>query len=267
MEKVVYPVTGMSCAACAGSVQTILEAQEGVKEASASYASHEAVIEFDPQTITNDQLKEALKAVGYDLIIEEESAAEQVIDDNFRKKIKSIRRNFILSAFFSVPLILISMVFTDIPYANWIMMGLSTPVLLFFGRQFFVNAWKLVKHGMANMDTLVALSTGTAYVFSLLTTSFPEYFISKGLEPHVYYEAATVIITFILLGKWLEEKAKGNTASAIKKLLGLQPKFTTRIEGDAEREVPISFLENGDLIKVKPGEQIPVDGEVLSGST
>lgn len=263
MEKEIYPVTGMSCAACATSVQTILEAQEGVKEASASYASNEAVIEFDPKIITQEALREALQAVGYDLVLQEEK-------DQLEKKqlaqIRKLKNKLILSAVFSFPLVLFAMVIS-IPYSNYIQLALATPILLIFGRQFFINGWKLLRHKMANMDTLVAVSTGTAFLFSLFNTLFPHVLISQGLEPHVYYEAVGVIITFILAGKYLEENAKGNTASAIKKLMGLQPRFTRKIENGVEVEIPISSVQPGDILKVRSGEQIPVDGTVFDGES
>ena len=267
IQKEVYPVTGMSCAACATSVQTILEAQEGVKSASASYASNEAVVEFDPGVVTRDELRKSLTEVGYDLVFASEEDKQQILEDEHQQTIRSLRSRLILASVFSLPLVVISMGFPDIPYANWILLALSTPVLVLFGRQFFINAWKLTRHKMANMDTLVAVSTGTAYLFSLFNTIYPEYFRSKGIEPHVYYEAAAVIITFILLGKWLEERAKGSTASAIKKLIGLQPKETTKIIDGTEVNVPISSIRIGDHLKVRSGEKIPVDGKVISGST
>ena len=150
---------------------------------------------------------------------------------------------------------------------KWISLVLTFPILFWFGRSFFINAFKQAKHGKANMDTLVALSTGIAFIFSVFNTFFPEFWLSRGIEPHVYYEAATVIITFISLGKLLEEKAKSNTSSAIKKLMGLQPKTLKIIENGEEKEIPISSVQVGQTILVRPGEKIPVDGEVSKGSS
>ncbi|MFA7445598.1 MAG: copper-translocating P-type ATPase, partial [Flavobacteriaceae bacterium] len=161
----------------------------------------------------------------------------------------------------------IGMFFMDMPYANWIMWFLSTPMLFYFGQQFFVGAWKQLKHKSANMDTLVAVSTGTAYLYSVFVTLFPQVLESKGIHPHVYFEAAGIVIAFILLGKLLEEKAKGNTGSAIKKLMGIQPKTVTIISGNSEKEIPVSEVNLGDTILVKPGDRIAVDGEVTSGSS
>jgi P-type Cu2+ transporter len=154
------------------------------------------------------------------------------------------------------------------PYANFIMWILATPVVFWFGKQFFIGAFKQLKHRSANMDTLVALSTGVAYLFSVYNTLFPEYWLNKGLQPHVYFEASAVVIAFILLGKLLEEKAKGNTSSAIKKLMGLQPKTVTVIhEGGHHMEMPIASVKVGDILLVKPGEKIAVDGIVTKGTS
>ena len=168
----------------------------------------------------------------------------------------------------SIPVVVIGMFFMNMPFANEIMWFLSTPVLFWLGRDFYINAWKQAKHRSANMDTLVALSTGVAYIFSVFNTLFPEFWHERGLHAHVYFEAASVIIGFILLGKLLEEKAKGNTSSAIKKLMGLQPKTVTIVQdGGYQMEIPIEQVEIGNTIVVKPGEQIAVDGIVINGNS
>ena len=167
----------------------------------------------------------------------------------------------------SLPLMLISMAFMHMPYGNWIMLALSLPVLGVFGRMFFVGGWKQARHGQANMDTLVALSTSIAFLFSLFNTVYPRFWTERGLEPHVYYEASCMIIAFVLLGKLLEERAKGSTSSAIKKLMGLQPSTARLLAGGIERDVPIATLRAGDLVSVRPGERIPVDGTVESGES
>lgn len=267
MEKKVYPVTGMSCAACAGSVSTILEAQDGVASAAASYGSNEAVIEFDPEVITTEKLREALQLVGYDLIVESKEKQAQIVEEGERKSLNLTRSNLIASALFSVPLVILGMFFPGVPYAEEIMWLLSTPTLFLFGQRFFVNAVKQARHGLANMDTLVAISTGTAYLYSVSATLAPSFFLSRGIQPHVYFESAAVIITFILLGKYLEEKAKSSTSSAIKKLIGLQPSTTIRIENGIEVEVSIKEVLSGDRLRVQSGTRIPVDGQVLEGET
>lgn len=155
----------------------------------------------------------------------------------------------------------------DMPYANYIMWILSTPVVFWLGSGFYVNAWKLLKHRSANMDTLVANSTGIAYLFSLFNLFFPDFWLSRGVTPHVYFEAASVIIAFILLGRTLEERAKGNTSAAIRKLMGLQPRTVIIDDGTDEREVSIEQIVPGNMIVVKPGERIAVDGTVTEGSS
>jgi Cu2+-exporting ATPase len=267
MEKKVYPVTGMSCAACAGSVSTILEAQDGVESAAASYGSNEAVIEFDPEIITTEQLREALQLVGYDLILESKEKQAQIVEEEQQKSLKETKRNLLASGLLSIPLIVIGMLFPAMPYAEEIMWALATPTLFIFGRRFFINAVKQARHRMANMDTLVAISTGTAYVYSAFATIVPGFFLARGIQPHVYFESAAVIITFILLGKYLEEKAKSSTSSAIKKLIGLQPSTTIRVENGIEKEVNIKDVIAGDHLRVQSGTRIPVDGQITDGES
>jgi len=263
-----FPVLNMSCASCASSAQSILQSQAGVVSASVNYANTAARIEYIPTLTDAHRLKSALQAVGYDLMIDESEEAGESLEalkiDSYHK----LRNRTIGALAFSVPLVAIGMFFMDIPYANYIMWILATPVVLFYGKQFFTGAYKQMKHRSANMDTLVALSTGVAYLFSVFNTLFPGYWHSRGLHAHVYFEAAAVVITFILLGKLLEEKAKGNTSSAIKKLVGLQPKSVTIIHhGGHQMEIPISEVRTGDTLLVKPGEKIAVDGIVTGGSS
>ena len=201
-------------------------------------------------------------------MIDESEAAKDELEEVHRKKFETLKRRTIGSVALSIPLVLIGMFFMNMPYANYIMWALATPVVLYFGKQFFIGAWKQAKHRSANMDTLVALSTGVAYLFSVFNTVYPQYWHSKGLEAHVYFEAAGVVIAFILLGKMLEEKAKGNTSSAIKKLMGLQPKTVTVVhEGGHQMEMAIAAVKVGDTLLVKPGEKIAVDGIVKSGNS
>src|SRR5690606_7237112 len=173
----------------------------------------------------------------------------------------------IWSAILAVPVVVIGMFLMDLRYGNLISFFLTAPVVFYFGRSFFINAWRQARHGKANMDTLVALSTGIAFLFSAFNTFFPEFWLSRGIEPHVYYEAAAMIITFILVGKLLEERAKSSTSSALKKLIGLQPKTVRVIENGVEEERPMNAVKAGDRIFVRPGEKVPVDGLVLSGTS
>ncbi|WP_207425352.1 heavy metal translocating P-type ATPase [Pedobacter sp. SYSU D00535] len=263
-----YPVTGLSCASCAISAETILQSQPGVVGAVVNFANNTASVEYIPGVTSAEALKEAVQSVGYDIVIENSTAANDALEKLQEEKHSALKRRTWLAIGFSVPLVLIGMVFMHMPYANYIMWALATPVVLVFGRQFFVNAWKQAKHRSANMDTLVALSTGIAYIFSVFNTLYPEFWESRGLEAHVYFEAAAVVIAFILLGKLLEERAKSNTSTAIKKLMGLQPKTVTRIATNQEEElVEIEDVKVNDVLLVKPGERIPVDGRVVSGSS
>ena len=266
--KKTFPVLNMTCASCASSSQSILENTAGVVNASVNYANATAQVEYVPTITDAQKLKAAMQSIGYDLMIDESEEAKDELEVVHRKKFESLKRRTIGSVALSIPLVLIAMFFMHIPYANYIMWALATPVVLIFGKQFFIGAWKQAKHRSANMDTLVALSTGVAYLFSVFNTVFPQYWHSKGLEAHVYFEAAAVVIAFILLGKMLEEKAKGNTSSAIKKLMGLQPKTVTVIhEGGHQMEMPIASVKVGDTLLVKPGEKIAVDGTVKSGNS
>ncbi len=270
MEKIIknsYPVTGLSCASCAVSVESMLKAQKGVKNASVNYANSTAIVEYEPAVANPAEFKTAIQSIGYDILLNEkegDSEKEEIDRSNYKK----LKFRTMWAVIISIPLILISMFFMDIPYANWIMLVLAALVVFWFGRMFFINAYKQLKHFKANMDTLVALSTGIAYLFSVFNTVYPEFWHSRGLHPHVYFEAASVLIAFILLGKLLEDRAKSNTSSAIKKLIGLQPKSVTIIkENGFEIEIPVSQVKAGDTLLVKPGEKIPVDGILKSGDS
>lgn len=260
-----FPVTGMTCAACAGSVESVLSHTDGVNNAQVNFASSSVLVDYDEGT-SEEQLQNALRQVGYDIIIDAEDPSE--IQRELQKEhYQDIKSRTIWSAILTLPVFILGMFFMDWTPGKWISLVFSIPILFWFGRSFFFNAFKQAKHGKANMDTLVALSTGIAFLFSIFNTFFPEFWSSRGIEPHVYYEAATVIITFISLGKLLEEKAKSNTSSAIKKLMGLQPKTLKIIENGEEKEIPIASVQVGQTILVRPGEKIPVDGEVSKGSS
>ena len=260
-----FPVTGMTCASCAASVESVLKHTEGVFDASVNFANSSVLVEYDKELSPN-QLQNALREVGYDIIIDAEDPSE-VQQELQQKHYQDIKNRTIWSAILTLPIFVLGMFYMQWEPGKWISLVLTFPILFWFGRSFFINAFKQAKHGKSNMDTLVALSTGIAFLFSVFNTFFPEFWLSRGIEPHVYYEAATVIITFISLGKLLEEKAKSNTSSAIKKLMGLQPKTLKIIENGEEREIPISSVQVGQTILVRPGEKIPVDGEVSKGSS
>ncbi|MBK9451248.1 MAG: copper-translocating P-type ATPase [Bacteroidetes bacterium] len=267
LKKVSFPITGMSCAACAGSVESMLQAEPGISSATVNYANASAWVEFDPKITDPEKFRKAIQAIGYDLIVNEEpEEAASIVEDLQQKSLLRLRNRMIFSLVLSVPLVLFGMVFMHFHYANYIMWALATPVVFFFGRQFFVQAFRQARHGRANMDTLVALSTGIAYGFSVFNTLFHEFWTRRGLEAHVYFEAAGVIIAFLLVGKYLEERAKAGTSSAIKKLIGLQPKTVTKIlENGQEATVMVAEVVPGERLRVKPGAKIPVDGEVFAG--
>jgi len=261
-----FPVTGMSCASCAVSVESSLKSTSGVIDAGVNFANESAWAEFDEEVTSLADLQKVIQSIGYDLIIDAEDPSQQQ-EEMQLKHYKDVKQRTIWASIFTLPVFLIGMFFMDMPYGNWVSMVFAALVLFWFGRSFFINAWKQAKHRKANMDSLVALSTGIAFIFSVFNTIYPAFWESRGLEAHVYYEAAAVIITFISLGKLLEEKAKSNTSTAIKKLMGLQPKTVRIVIDEIEKEVPISQVMQGDVIIVRPGEKIPVDGTVIFGSS
>lgn len=261
----IYPVTGMSCASCAARTESFVRNLSGVKSASVNFADSSLMVEFSPDEISPEDIKKGVKSIGYDILIEESGAIEKQ-EEAQQSRLSELRRNTAGAAALSVPLFIISMFFMNIPYANYIMMVLAAPVVFWFGRQFFTGAVKQLKHGSANMDTLVAMSTGIAFIYSAFVTFFPHLFHKEGIDGHVYFEASSVIITFILLGRFLEEKAKTKTSSALKKLLGIQSKTVTRVSPDGSLKViPASDVMPGDILLVRPGTRVPVDGIVTTG--
>lgn len=266
LETKTLPVLEMSCAVCAGNVENTVKGLPGVAEASVNFAANQLTVRYDPSLITLQQMQAAVQAAGYDLVVEEDDPTA-VQEEMARRHYRKLRRNTIGAWVFSIPLALLGMVFMHLPYANWIMMALALAIMVGFGRSFYVNGVRHALHGSANMDTLVALSTSIAFLFSFFNTVYPQFWYERGLEPHVYYEASGVIIAFVLLGKLMEERAKNSTSSAIKKLMGLQPKTARRITNGVEEEVPLSVLRAGDVLSVRPGEKIPVDGNLKDGSS
>lgn len=264
--KETFPVLGMSCSSCAVSVETTLSAQKGINEAKVNFAASTVLVEYDKNVITPADMQRALQGMGYDLMVQNGitgvSEAEVLQHEEYRR----LKNRTIGAIVLSLPVFIVGMFFMHMPYGNWIMLLFTIPVLSVFGRSFFINAFRQLKHGKANMDTLVAVSTGIAFLFSFFNTVYPEYWTSRGLEAHVYYEAASVIIALILLGKFLEGRAKSNTSSAIRKLIGLQPQTVIRVNADgSETEVPVKIVQPGDILVVKPGDKIPVDGIVRDG--
>jgi Cu2+-exporting ATPase len=266
--KRTYPVTGMTCASCVLSVEKVLRGHVGVQQVAVNLATNTAQVTFDPQATDDAALKSAVASAGYDLLITDEQDALAEAEAEQDRNLLALKRRLFASVMLSIPLVIVGMAFMHAPWSPWVQWALSTPVVLVFGRSFFINAWKQAKHRSANMDTLVALSTGVAYVFSVFNTTYPSFWTSRGLMPHVYFEAAAVVITFILLGKFLEERAKAGTSSAIKKLMGLRPSTVLRegVDGQA-KEIPIADVNVDDILVVRPGESIAVDGEVIGGES
>lgn len=265
--KNTYPVLGMSCTSCAARVDKTLNGLPGVYQATVNYATAVAQVEYNPEVCSDATLQSAVQDAGYDLLVDigEDVAdkAEEIRLTRYRK----IKRRTVAALLLSLPIMVISMFFEDISSLKYVLWILATPVVFGLGREFYINAWRQLKHGTSNMDTLVAVSTGIAYTFSVFNLLFPDFWLSRGIEPHIYFEAASVIIAFILLGRLLEERAKQNTSTAIKKLIGLQPKTVTIIVDSDERTVPITAVQKGDTILVKPGERIAVDGMVVTGES
>jgi len=262
-----YPVLNMTCASCASSSQANLNRQIGVVNAEVNYGNGMGKIEFIPQLISPEELKNTLIEVGFDLVIDEKDNQDEELEALQIKKYKKLKTNVTWALIFGLPLFIIGMFYMNMPYANYIMWALSTPILFLFGQQFFIGAWKQLQNKSSNMDTLVALSTGVAYIFSVFNTLFPAYWHSKGLHAHPYFEAAGLIIVFILIGKLLEERAKGNTSEAIKKLIGLQPNSVLVLKDGKQIETKIEEVQLNDLILAKPGDKIAVDGMIEYGSS
>ena len=266
ITKKVYPVMGMHCAACANNVEKIVKKQEGVVDASVNLAAAVLTVDFNSDVVSPEQLKDAVMKIGFDLIIDEDNSMEEQ-EEAEHSYYEQLQRKTVVAWIFALPVAFMGMFFMDFPGINWWMLVLSLPVLFYSGHAFYVNAWKQAKHFTSNMDTLVALSTSIAFLFSLFNTLYPQFWYEQGLEPHVYYEAATVIIAFVLVGKLMEEKAKGKTSMAIRKLMGLQPKTARILRDGKEEDILISELKKGDKVSVRPGERVPVDGLIVEGDT
>ena len=263
--KEIYKVEGMSCTACASSVNSMLSSVGGVVTANVNFADQTVLVDFDPEKVTVKKLEEAVSKIGYRLVTDK----EVTVDEEAReaRRLKRARMNLIFSFAFAIPVFLISMFLPQLPFRNWIMLVLSCPVMFWFGREFFIIAWKRARYLSTNMDTLVAMGSGTAFLFSLYNTFFP---VNTGMEhtgSHMYYEAAVVIISFILLGRYLEERARNRTSTAIRMLVNLGVKTARVIRNGEEKEVLISKVRPGDIVVIRPGEKIPVDGHVTKGES
>ena len=265
--KNTYPVLGMSCASCEARVDKTLNGLPGVYQATVNYATAIAQVEYNPKVCSDAILQSAVQDAGYDLLVDTGEDVTNKAEEIRLARYRKIKRRTVVALLLSLPIMVISMFFEDTSSLKYVLWILATPVVFGLGREFYINAWRQLKHGTSNMDTLVAVSTGIAYTFSVFNLLFPDFWLSRGIEPHIYFEAASVIIAFILLGRLLEERAKQNTSTAIKKLIGLQPKTVTIIVDSDERTVPITAVQKGDTILVKPGERIAVDGMVVTGES
>lgn len=261
-----YPIEGLHCASCAAKVSKILESQSGVIEVAVNLPLKSVQIEFDESRISSEELSKVMKQNGYDLDVTkiEPSDANHSIP---HKKKNGEKTDAILAVLLSLPVFVISMLYMDMPYGGLISAVLSGIVVFYTGRGFFSRTFVQLKNRSVTMDTLVVLSTSIAYVFSLANLVYPEFWMSHGIAPHLYFEASAMIVAFILIGRMLEDRAKDNTAESIRKLIGLQPQ-TALIDRDGKRvEVKISEVVVGDILIVRPGDKVSVDGEVLGGSS
>jgi P-type Cu2+ transporter len=231
--------------------------------------THTAEVDYDDRQVDDRRLRAAVMGAGYDLIIIADPARAAADAEALQQaQYRSLRQRTLASLVLSAPVLVVGMFLMHAPWANITLWVLSTPVVFVLGRQFFVNAWRQARHGQANMDSLVALSTGIAYSFSVFNTLYPSFWTHRGLEPHVYFEPATVVIAFALLGKWLEERARAGTASAIRKLMGLTPDTVQRVGGDGHVDVvPLAQVQVGDVLQVRSGERIAVDGLIVEGES
>lgn len=267
LKKITLTVEGMTCAVCAQSVEKTLKAQPGVKNAAVNFAGHSASIEYDIGSTNLHALQKAVNNSGYELITDENITREE-LEKLELDRVRKIKNKFIVSVIFSLPVFILSMFFMHVfKYEHGLLFLLSVPVLVFSGADFFVHSFKKIKRLETNMDTLVALSTGIAFLYSSFNVFFPDFLISKGITPHLYFESATVIITFILLGKYLEEKSKSKASSAIKNLLKLQPDKLIVVRDNTETEISSREVQVNDIIIIKPGSSIPVDGKVIMGES
>ena len=264
-KSIEVPISGMSCAACAVSVESMLKETEGIQSATVNYANQSAIITLENEGVDLSVAKKNIQSIGYDLLININN--QEDLEAIKSAELNLLKRNTLYSGLLALPVFLIGMFWMNFPYANIIMWTLTTPILAVFGRSFFINSVKQGKIGNANMDTLVALSTGVAYLYSSFNTFFPHWLESRGIEPHVYFEAAAVIIFFILLGRLMESRAKAGTSEALKNLIGLQPTDLIVIRDGEPIKMNVADVQPGETILVKPGQKIPLDGILTEGQS
>jgi len=261
--KQTIPVIGMACSSCSANIEKKLNTLKGVNSASVSLPGRSALIDFDPQVISLEKMKAEINALGYDLVIDKETS----VDEIEKREYVLLKRKTVLSWLFSIAVMCVSMRWIDLgsrDITNQVALLIALANMLYCGRQFYVSSFRQLRHGSANMDTLVALSTGIAFLFSAFNTFWGDaVWASRGVVWHTYFDASVMIITFVLTGRLLEEKAKDGTASSIRQMMGMAPKTAHIVDGDKIEEVPLSTIEVGDILEVRPGEKVPVDGEVI----
>ena len=261
--KQTIPVIGMACSACSANIEKKLNTLKGVNSASVSLPGRSALIDFNPQVISLEKMKAEINALGYDLVIDKETS----VDEIEKREYVLLKRKTVLSWLFSIAVMCVSMRWIDLgsrDITNQVALLIALANMLYCGRQFYVSSFRQLRHGSANMDTLVALSTGIAFLFSTFNTFWGDaVWASRGVVWHTYFDASVMIITFVLTGRLLEEKAKDGTASSIRQMMGMAPKTAHIVDGDKIEEVPLSTIEVGDILEVRPGEKVPVDGEVI----
>ena len=261
--KQTIPVIGMACSACSANIEKKLNTLKGVNSASVSLPGRSTLIDFDPQVISLEKMKAEINALGYDLVIDKETS----VDEIEKREYVLLKRKTVLSWLFSIAVMCVSMRWIDLgsrDITNQVALLIALANMLYCGRQFYVSSFRQLRHGSANMDTLVALSTGIAFLFSTFNTFWGDVvWASRGVVWHTYFDASVMIITFVLTGRLLEEKAKDGTASSIRQMMGMAPKTAHIVDGDKIEEVPLSTIEVGDVLEVRPGEKVPVDGEVI----
>lgn len=261
--KQTIPVIGMACSACSANIEKKLNTLKGVNSASVSLPGRSVLIDFNPQIISLEKMKAEINALGYDLVIDKETS----VDEIEKREYVLLKRKTALSWLFSIAVMCVSMRWIDLgsrDITNQVALLIALANMLYCGRQFYVSSFRQLRHGSANMDTLVALSTGIAFLFSAFNTFWGDaVWASRGVVWHTYFDASVMIITFVLTGRVLEEKAKDGTASSIRQMMGMAPKTAHIVDGDKIEEVPLSTIEVGDVLEVRPGEKVPVDGEVI----
>ena len=265
--KQTIPVIGMACASCSANIERKLNELDGINEASVSLPGRSALVDYDPEKISLEKMKSEINGIGYDLVIDKQTSVEEVE----KRAYTLLKRKTLLSWMFSVAVMCVSMQWINLgsrDISNQVSLLIALANMLYCGRQFYVTSWKQLLHGTANMDTLVALSTGIAFLFSTFNTFWGDaVWASRGIVWHTYFDASVMIITFVLTGRLMEEKAKDGTASSIRQMMGMAPKTAHIVDGDKIEEVPISTIEVGDVLEVRPGEKVPVDGEVISAES